>query len=231
MPQRVRNVLQRYQAQSWEELKASLIPGAPARFDCTFHYTVYGTGDILVEADVVPAGEHPLSWPRLGLQLRVAGNLDIFTWYGRGPHEAYADRKTGAAVGVYHGTVEEQYVPYIMPQENGNKIDVRWVALTDEENAGLMVVGLPYLNVSAHYFTTQDLTDARHTYELKRRNEITLNLDYAQCGLGNASCGPGVLPQYLLRPQPVQYGFVLRPFRPASVPPVELSKEMLMRNG
>ena len=67
------------------------------------------------------------------------------------------------------------------------------------------------LEVSAHHFTTEDLTQARHTYELQRREEITLNLDYRQSGLGGASCGPGTLPQYLIQPQPVAYRVRLRP--------------------
>ncbi len=67
------------------------------------------------------------------------------------------------------------------------------------------------LDVSAHHFTAEDLTKAMHTYELPHRDEITLNIDYAQCGLGNASCGPGVLPQYLLAPTPVNFGVRLEP--------------------
>jgi hypothetical protein len=143
--------------------------------------------------------------------MTIPGRYNTFTWYGRGPHESYADRKLGAKVGVYRGAVDEQYYPYIMPQENGNKTDVRWARLANEAGFGLLTIGLPLLNVSVHHFTAQDLTKAQHTYELKRREEITFNLDYAQEGLGNGSCGPGVLPQYLLQPQPYRYQLRLRP--------------------
>ena len=128
---------------------------------------------------------------------------------------------------MYGGTVDDQYMPYIKPQENGNKIETRWAALSAGDGAGLLVVGMPLLNVSAHHFTAQDLTQARHTYELKRRDEITLNLDYAQGGLGNGSCGPGVLPQYLLEPREVRYSLRLRPFSRQEAAPLELSKQVI----
>jgi hypothetical protein len=185
------------------------------RFECDYTYTIYGNGDVLVDAHIVPAGEMP-PLPRIGLQMCLPGQYNRFTWYGRGPHETYADRKLGAKVGVYGGTVDDQYVAYVVPQENGNKTDVRWVALTDtgdvdampagcrrsidhaSDGAGLLIVGMDLFNVSAHHFTAEDLTRATHVHELKRRDDIILNLDYAQSGLGNESCGPGVLPQYLL---------------------------------
>jgi hypothetical protein len=75
----------------------------------------------------------------------------------------------------------------------------------------LRIAGDELLNLSAHHFTAADLTAAMHTYELPRRPEITLNIDIAQCGLGNASCGPGVLPQYMLTPQSTSFALVLTP--------------------
>ena len=163
----------------------------------------------------------------------LPGAFDNFTWYGRGPHETYIDRKQGAKVGVHSGTVDEQYVPYIVPQENGNKTDVRWAALTDERGLGLLVVAgaadvdQPWLNVSVHHYSAQDLTQATHTHKLERRDEVTLNLDYAQSGLGNASCGPGVLPQYKLEPREVRFSLRLKPFSTAESSPAELSKRVL----
>ena len=173
-------------------------------------YTLYGSGDLLIDTEVEPGYRLP-TLPRVGLQMRLPGGYDTFTWYGRGPHESYADRQVGAAVGLYSGTVDQQYVPYVVPQENGNKTDVRWVALTDGEGCGLLAVGLPLLEVSAHHYTTEDLAQARHTHELTRRDEITLNLDYRQSGLGGESCGPGTLPQYLIQPDPMRLRLRLRP--------------------
>jgi hypothetical protein len=183
---------------------------APA-FSCKYLYTVYGTGDVVVETTVIPRRELP-PLPRIGLQMRLPGAFDRFAWYGRGPHESYVDRKESARVGVYRGTVQEQYVPYIFPQENGNKTDVRWAAVTDIRGMGLLAVGMPRLNVSAHHYTTEDLTNARHTYELVRRDETILNLDHAQAPLGSASCGPGPLEKYLLEAKPTEFSVRLRPF-------------------
>jgi beta-galactosidase len=226
VPERIRESLEKTISIPPEELKPSLTPH-PARFECEYTYTVYSSGDVIVDTHVIP-GERLPQLPRIGLQMVVPGEYNTFTWYGRGPLETYPDRKLGAPVGVYSGTVDEQYVPYIMPQDNGNKTDVRWVALSDD-GYGLLAVatpgGRPRLNVSVHHFTTEDLTRATHTYELQRRDDIWLNLDHAQSGLGGASCGPGVLPQYLVQPVETRWSVRLRPFSPADAAPVELSKQ------
>jgi len=193
-------------------------------FKCQYSYTVFGSGDIFVQIDVVPTVDLP-PLPRIGLQLILPGELDTFTWYGRGPHENYCDRKEGAAVGVYSGSVDDQYVPYIMPQENGNKTDVRWVSLTNRKGVGLLAAGMPLMETSVHRYTTEDLTKAKHTFELNKREDIILNLDYKQSGLGGGSCGPDTLPKYLIKPQPVRFKVRLRPFSLKEISAMELSKQ------
>ena len=201
-------------------------PDRDAGFDCTYTYTIYGSGDIIIETHVIP-GEGLPFLPRIGLQMTLPSALNTFTWYGRGPHESYVDRKEGAPVGLYRGSVDEQYVPYVVPQENGNKTDVRWVALTDETGLGLLAVGRrPLLEVSAHHYTTQDLAEAKHTCELVRRPEITLNLDHRQSGLGSESCGPGTLPQYLIQPEETRFVVRLRPLSARLPSPMALSKQL-----
>ncbi|MHB0858359.1 MAG: beta-galactosidase, LacZ type [Anaerolineae bacterium] len=206
---------------------------APEReqgWDCTTTYTIYGSGDVRIDTHMVPQGELPFL-PRLGLQMTLPAGFERFTWYGRGPQETYADRKLGAAVGLYEGSVDEQYHPYVMPQENGNKTDVRWVALTNASGVGLLAIGLPLLNVSAHHYTTEDLTVARHTYELTRREEITLNLDDRQSGLGGASCGPGTLPQYRIAPEEARWSVRLRGLRAGGEAPWTLAKQPIEDMG
>jgi hypothetical protein len=195
-------------------------------FDVTYLYTIYGSGDVVIRTHVLPLGTLPVL-PRLGLQMRLPGKLDRFAWYGRGPHENYVDRKESAAVGVYSGTVQEQYVPYVLPQENGNKTDVRWAALTGIRGAGLLAIGMPLLNVSAHHYTPEDFTAAKHTFELVRRDETILHLDHAQCGLGSNSCGPGPLPEYLLQPEETTFSVRLKPFLGAASSPMSLYRTAL----
>jgi hypothetical protein len=200
------------------------VPPQPARFDLDTLYTVYGSGDVIIYVHVQPGPNLPFL-PRAGLQMALAGGLEQFTWYGRGPHETYNDRQEGAKVGVYSGSVDDQYVPYVVPEENGNKTDVRWVSLTGPDGTGLLAVGHPLLNVSAHHYSTQNLTQARHPYELNRLDEIILNLDYGQSGLGSAACGPGRLEKYQLKAEEIHFRVRLRPFSSLDESASSLSKQ------
>ena len=179
---------------------------------CTYRYTIYGSGDVVVDVDVTPEGELPETLPRIGLQMALPGDLDRVAWYGRGPGESYSDSKQANRFGAHAATVDELYVPYVCPQDNGNRTDVTWVALTNERGMGLLAAGGEPGDFSAHRFTTEDIERARHTIELVPRNTITLNLVYRQCGLGTESCGPGRLPQYELPTGPFQFRYRLRPF-------------------
>ena len=136
-------------------------------------------GDIIVEAALdIPKGAPEL--PRFGMRMALDAAFDTMTWFGRGPHENYWDRHTGAAVGRYSDKVERLIHPYVRPQENGARTDVRWVALTNTRHIGLLAVGMPLLNVSAWPYTQEDLESASHDCLLPRRNRITLNLDLIQ---------------------------------------------------
>lgn len=165
-------------------------------------WMVHGNGKMDMDNNFEPFGRLPVTLPRIGIVMRLAAPFENFHWYGRGPWENYADRKESADIGVWSSTVNDQYVPYVHPQENGNKEDVRWLTLTDGDGRGLLVQdeGDP-MAVSALHFTVNDLTAVRHSYELKPRPETILSLDAKQCGLGNSSCGPGVLKQYAVPPK------------------------------
>ncbi|RME84896.1 MAG: DUF4981 domain-containing protein [Caldilineae bacterium] len=177
-------------------------------------YIVYPSGDIHSEHRIrCDEGLPPL--PRVGVILSLPPGFEHFTWLGRGPGETYVDRKVGAAVGLYRGTVDEQYVPYIMPQENGNKTDVRWAALTNEAGMGLLAVCRPLLETGVAHFTPADLYAAHHTNELKRRDEVYWTLDLMQRGLGGHACGPMTLPQYRIMPGEFRFAILFRPVSPA----------------
>lgn len=185
-------------------------PATPASFACDYRYTILGNGEVCIDVQVVPAEELPFL-PRLGLQLVLPAGFEQLSWYGRGPHENYRDRNTSAAVGIYHGTVAEQFVPYVVPQENGNKTEVRWVRLANAEGISLQASADRLLEVSASHFTPQDLTAVKHPHELSPRPEVILNLDYGQSGLGSASCGPGRLEKYKLPAEAVRFQVNLTP--------------------
>jgi beta-galactosidase len=208
---------------------AATIPAGFAKHYTT--YTIYGSGDVIVDVRFVPADTTLPELPRFGMTMALPAEFDSIQWYGRGPHESYWDRKTGAAVGVYSGTVMEQYFPYIRPQENGNKTDVRWVALWSSDGIGLLAVGMTLLSVSAHHFTIDDFDEGlekrnRHTYNLKPRDLVTLNLDWKQMGVGgDTSWGARTHPEYMLPVQEYSYVFRLRPFSRTEATPSELSKQ------
>jgi len=178
-------------------------------FRFTQRYTLLPSGDLLVSNEV-EIGDDLTDLPRVGVTLALESDLEQLEWYGRGPWENYTDRKTSAMVGRYRGTVSGQHVPYIMPQENGHKTDVRSIDLTDADGKGLRVEGHTLLEFNASHFTDNDLYACRHTTDLHPRPEIILNLDAAQRGLGTASCGPDTLDKYKLLEKAYRFGYTLR---------------------
>ena len=189
--------------------------GVEAGFTQEIAYHVYGNTALGIELNVKCFGDLP-PLPRLGLTLSLPAGFETFTWLGRGPGESYNDRKAGVAVGLYRSTVGEQFVPYVMPQEHGNKTDVRWAALSNTDGTGLLVLSDSLLQVSASHFRDEDLYGALHTNELTPLRETILNLDAAQCGLGGASCGPGTLDRYLVWPGEFRLRLLFRPFGPGA---------------
>ena len=183
-------------------------------------YRIYGNGDIVVEAIYQPGEATLPDLPKFGMQATLPADFGRITWYGRGPQETYWDRQTGAPIGVYTGTVAEQVHPYVRPQETGNKEEVRWMALTNHEGAGLMAVGMPRLSASALPFPQDLLEKAAHTNDLPSQTRVlTLNLDYRQMGVGgDNSWGARTHKEYTLPDQPYRYQFRLSPIPSGTKP-------------
>ena len=161
-------------------------------------YTISSDGVIDLKTTFLPQGVLP-ELPRLGLAFCLAPAYNTFTWYGRGPQDNYPDRKTSAAIGLWKGTVAEQYVHYPRPQDSGNKEEVQFFTLTDKRNKGIRVDAVEdVFSASALHYTAQDLYKETHDCNLKPRPEIILSMDAAVLGLGNSSCGPGVLKKYAI---------------------------------
>jgi len=197
------------------------------KIDTEYTYSIYGSGDILLEVKGKPQGNLPMLFPRIGLKMGINKELEEVMWYGRGPGESYIDSKEANSFGIYKKSVDELYTPYVKPQENGNRTDVKWVSLTDRKGIGLLFVGMPTINFSAHRFEPEDFEKARHTCDLVPRDYIVLNIDYKHNGLGSASCGPAPLEKYLLYPQDFEFSVRIKAFDNSLTTPIYLSKYVL----
>ncbi len=149
----------------------------------TMAYLIYGSGDVIVEGSYQPGKNQVPIMPRFGMELLVAPGFENITWYGRGPASTYVDRNY-ERVGVYKSTVDKQWKEFSRPQENSNKVDVRWVALTNHNNVGLLAVGLPLLSVSAYHYPKTEIENTDYSYKMSRHRRIYLNLDFKQMGVG-----------------------------------------------
>ncbi|OIN56015.1 glycoside hydrolase family 2 TIM barrel-domain containing protein [Arsenicibacter rosenii] len=186
-------------------------------------YTVFGTGDIQVSTTVTAEGTVP-PLARVGTQLELAPSFTNLKWYGRGPFESYWDRKESARVGLYSGKVADQYFPYIMAQENGNKTDVRWAQITEDSGLGVLIISNPasmsstdrnLMNINVRDYTDEALLAAKNpAQQTPERGNITLvNIDMQQMGLGgDDSWSPRTHPEYQLPANKTYtYSFRIRP--------------------
>ncbi|GAA2274128.1 glycoside hydrolase family 2 TIM barrel-domain containing protein [Nonomuraea roseoviolacea subsp. roseoviolacea] len=181
---------------------------APAATDLgmrvAYRWAADGDGLVLT-VEVEPEGEWTGPIPRLGVVMALPGELGEVTWFGRGPGEAYPDTGMAARVGRWSATVDAMQTPYVRPQENGHRAEVRWATLTGPGGRGVRVSGDPVFGLTARRWTTADLERARHRPDLVPGDRIHVNLDLAQQGIGTASCGPGTLPAYELRAEPAAF--------------------------
>lgn len=175
-------------------------------FTHTAVYTIFGNGWIDVQNHIVPYGDVPLL-PKVGVGMMLSQDYENFTWFGRGPHESYVDRKRSTDIGLYQGLVSEQYEEYVRPQENANKTDVRWAALTDNSGRGVMFINHDMYSVNASHLTADDLDRAGNIHNVKPRDGVAFCIDAVHMGLGGASCGPAPMKKYRLdtRPQQMRY--------------------------
>ena len=161
-------------------------------------YTVAANGEIDLECRFNPTGNLP-EIPRLGISLAIKGDYQNFSWYGRGPHENYPDRKTSALMGFWNGKVREQAFKHPRPQDTGNKEDIHYLSLADSKKQGIKVTAVDKtFSASALNYSANDLANETHECNLIPRKEVILSIDCAVLGLGNSSCGPGVLKKFAI---------------------------------
>ncbi len=180
--------------------------------DLDITYKVSADGAIKVNMAFKKGDTKAPELPRFGMKLVMPGEYQNMTWFGRGPFESYWDRKTAAFIDRYSGKVMDQYTPYISPQENGNKTDVRWASWQNKDGLGLMITGVAPVNVSAHNYTQDDLEKAMHTNEVPVKDIVEIHVDLQQMGVGgDTSWGAYAHDQYRLLADQYSFGFILKP--------------------
>ena len=178
--------------------RGSRPPPRTSGCDATYAWTASEDGGLALALEVVPDREWSFPLPRLGVRFAVPRALDRVEWFGRGPGEAYPDSRLAARVGRFSRLGRRRcQTPYLMPQENGSRTEVRWATL----GGRLRLEGRPHFELTVRPWTTEALAAARHPTDLVADDDwLYVNADLAHQGLGSASCGPGVLPQYRLNP-------------------------------
>jgi len=188
------------------------------------NYTIYGNGEIYVDFELEILNNTLPEIPRVGLSLPIASTFENFSWFGRGPQETYWDRKSGAQIDHYTGKVIEQYVPYIVPQENGNKTDVRWASFRNNAGYGLMIASEQPLNIAAYPYEQKNIDKLKNAIDVSFQDLIELHIDHQQMGVGgDNSWGDHTMNKYKLLEKNYTYSFTIKPLT-SQCSPIELAK-------
>ena len=178
-----------------------------------FIYALNRDGSMKVQTTFEPDTSLVKSMARLGITFEMKDTYENVTYLGRGEHETYTDRNQSGKIGVYKTTPERMFHYYVVPQSTGNRTDVRWMQLTDEHGKGCWIEANSLFQFSTVPFSDVILEKARHINELKRDGKITIHLDAEQAGVGTATCGPGVLPSYLVPLTKQTFDFTIYPVK------------------
>jgi beta-galactosidase len=173
-------------------------------------WAVLGDGTIELEQEVIPRGPMPDMLQKIGLQFELPKAFGNVEWFGRGPFENYPDRKTGAKIGLYQSNADKMFVPYITPQEYGNRTDVRWLKVQNEDGKGLLFKSDGLMNFSLHKYSTENLERAMYSYQLKEAPNTILNVDYEVSGVGGSAVRQ--LQRYRVMPGVRNYKLTIKPF-------------------
>ncbi|NBJ67978.1 MULTISPECIES: beta-galactosidase subunit alpha [Clostridia] len=182
-------------------------------YDLSYRYTITPQGKLHLEVEGIASGRKenaPPMLPRIGVKMHVNKRFGNVSWRGLGPHENYVDSCQSAYPGVFHASVDELFVDYIKPQENGNHMDCDWISLANEDTA-LLIHAEELLNFSVSKYEDRDLEKAKHTIDLVERDYLVLHLDKQQNGLGSNSCGQDQLDKYRCKFDDFSISFTLAP--------------------
>ncbi|MFD2725177.1 glycoside hydrolase family 2 TIM barrel-domain containing protein [Hyunsoonleella rubra] len=182
-------------------------------------YKINASGQIMVKCTLLNVKNGLPNMPRFGTNFIVDKSLNQVNWYGRGPLENYQDRKTSQFVGNYKASVSELYYPYIRPQENGYRTDIRWVTFTNAEGKGVKIMGPEFLSFSAHHqynsdFDAGETKQQRHTIDIIERDLVNINIDHAQMGVGgDTSWWTRPLEQYQIKAIDQSFSYFIIPIK------------------
>lgn len=180
-----------------------------AGFDNDMVYTVSQDGTIQFDHTINPSGKMPTWLPRIGTAWILNRALNQVEWLGRGPQENYPDRKTGYRIGRYKSTVEEMFIPYLLPEDCGLRTDNQWVRLLDSEGTGLEFSSHQLFNFNCYNYTTENLSKSKYTYQLTKSDGITFNFDYQTTGVGCTA--RAVFNKYQTIPQFIRFTSFVKP--------------------
>lgn len=191
-------------------------------------YIINGDGTVKVDQDLNANPKLP-NIPKIGMQMGIDKADTIITYYGRGPLENYIDRRTGFEAGIYTQNISDFMEPYVVPQENGNRTDVRWMLLANKNKNGLLVVADSLLSMSAWPYTEENIRTAKHANKLKDAGFVTLNIDLKQMGVGGNDSWSEVaapLEQYRIPAGNYHYSYYLVPCK-AGEDPAALARKVI----
>lgn len=180
-------------------------------------YTICTSGSLTVEVELRPSGAAPVHVPRVGLDLRLPRRLDAVSWLGLGPGESYPDKRSAQKMGIWTvESVAELHTPYEVPQEGGNRMGTRWVAVTDAQGGGLRVTGRGMeedgaFSFKAGRYADRMVQEAKHPVDLVEEDATLLRLDARVAGVGTAACGPGVREDFLVKTTAMEFSFKIEP--------------------
>ncbi len=174
-------------------------------------WTIYGSGDIVLEVNGKVREEDIPFLPRFGIQFKMPKGNELVEYFGYGPHESYIDKHRSTRKVRFEANVDEMHENYLKPQENGSHFSTEWAVVSNLLGMGLMFIGMEDFSFNASHYTPEDIEAEDHPYKLVRRDETIVNIDYKMSGVGSNSCGPELLPKYRLKESEILFKLRIKP--------------------
>ncbi len=201
---------------------------APPVFDfgmrCNYRYEINPNGQINFYLSGEKYGDYNDIIPKIGLEIGINKQYQQVKYYGRGPEENYVDSTCANIIDVYQSTVDDIFVNYPFPQDNGNRQEIRWISLTNHWGKGIFIKPKRPINFSVWNYSQENLYLAQHINELERADFVTLNLDHKVLGLGSNSWGSEVLDTFRVYMEDFKYEFSVLPYNEGTTKALTLSQ-------